>query len=318
VDTDSAAAPRRRVAVIGGTGWIGRHACAAFAAAGYRVLVLARTPADPPAGHEFHRLDLGAVAPADLAELLAEAGVDAVVNTADATNTTDGWARTDAELEHYNVVAVRRLTEAVAALPGRPRLVHLGSIHEYGPVARGTRVHEAVPTRPVGAYAHSKLAGSRAVLDAAAAGRVAGVVLRPVNVCGPHPAPDTFPGKLLRLFDTAARTGGRVPVTIADAVRDWVDVRDVAAAVVCASTAPDAAGAYNIGSGTAVPMREFIGLLAAVAGLGPDRIEERGPAPAGTTGRWIQADVTAAARDLGWRPRTGLRTSLADMWAARG
>lgn len=306
----------RRVAVIGGTGWIGGYVCRAYAAQGDDVVVLARGAAGRAGRYAHRRLDLGAVAPGELAELLEAEGVRAVVNTADATNTTDGWDRTDEELEHYNVRAVEGLVAAVEAVPWRPSLVHLGSIHEYGPVEAGARLDENAATRPVGAYARSKLAGSAAVLEAARSGRVDAAVIRPVNVCGPHPAPDTFPGKLARMLDEAHRTGGPVEVTVADAYRDWVDVRDVAEAVVRAGAAPAAGWAFNIGSGRPVHMRAFITAAAAAFGLPPERIAERPTGAGGSTGGWIQADTSAAERTLGWRPRIGLEESLADMCAA--
>ena len=47
-----------------------------------------------------------------------------------------------------------------------------------------------------------------------------------------------------------------------DAVRDFVDVDDVAAAVIAAATCPlPAHGVVNVGSGTAVSARELVGTL---------------------------------------------------------
>ncbi|MFD8225632.1 hypothetical protein ACFV16_15845, partial [Streptomyces massasporeus] len=50
--THRPADPRRRVAVLGGTGWVGRHVCAALAGRGGDGRGGARPPAPPhPAGH---------------------------------------------------------------------------------------------------------------------------------------------------------------------------------------------------------------------------------------------------------------------------
>lgn len=306
----------RRVAVIGGTGWVGRHVSEAFERHGHEVLVLARGAAPWTRGLRFRALDLVAAPVRELVETLREEQVDVVVNATDGANARDGWKRTEAEFTAANVDAVRRLVEAVATLPGRPRLVHIGTVHEYGPVEAGVLLHEAVEPRPANAYARTKLAGSRAVLDAAREGAVDGVVLRLANACGPHPSPASFPGMLLRLFRDAA-AGGEAVVRVTGAQLDFVDVRDAADAVLRAATAADAVGrAVNIGSGVAVPVRTLVAMMVAVTGVPSDAVrEDRGPATR-LGGDWVRVDNRLAARLLGWRPRFSLEDSLRAMWRA--
>jgi nucleoside-diphosphate-sugar epimerase len=142
-----------------------------------------------------------------------------------------------------------------------------------------------------------------------------GVVLRLVNVCGPDASPDSLPGKLVRLL----RAGGEPTVTITDARRDFVDVRDVVDAVVTAAEAPAAPGrVFNIGSGVTVEIGRLVRMLAAEAGLPPDRLTVHSGAVSSVGGEWTQADITLAGQLLGWRPRIGLRESLRDMWQAAG
>jgi nucleoside-diphosphate-sugar epimerase len=299
-----------RVAVLGGTGWVGRHACALFAEHGHDVLAVARNPGS---AHRFFALDLAGAPAAVIEELLRSQRVDVVVNATDSTNTTDGWDRTEAEHARTNVAMVERLVAAVGALPWPARIVHMGTIHEYGPAPVGTAIAEAYPTSPVNAYARSKLAGSSAVLAAARSGAVDGVVLRLVNLCGPDPAPDSFPGKLIRLFRAAG--AGPATVTVTDARRDFVDVRDVAHAIALAAEEPAARGqVINIGSAAPVEIRELVRMLAAEAGFGPGRLTLHNGQVASVGGEWTCADITLAERLLGWRPKIGLRESLRDMW----
>jgi nucleoside-diphosphate-sugar epimerase len=295
-----------RVAVLGGTGWVGRHVCAAFTQRGREVLAVARTDAPHLSAHRFLPCDLAAASTGSMAALLRSERVDIVVNATDSTNTKDGWDRTESEHREVNVAVVERLLAAAGALPWRVRIVHLGTIHEYGPVPPGTAIGESRPTRPATSYARSKLAGSQAVLRA---GAVDGVVLRLVNLCGPHPSPDSFPGKLLRSL-----RGGATEVTIADAKRDFVDVRDVAEAVVRAAAAPTVRGVVNIGSGVPVEIGELVRMFLAEAGATGVEIR-RGPVRS-LGGDWTQADITLARTLLGWEPRIGLRHSLRDMWQA--
>ncbi|MDA2813260.1 NAD(P)-dependent oxidoreductase [Nocardiopsis sp. RSe5-2] len=305
------------VVVLGATGWVGRHVVAACAARGRPVLAVARGPAEHMRGHPFHPMDLAAAGPGEVGALLRGADARVVVNAVDAANARDGWDRSEEDLRAANVGAVRTLLEAAADQPRPPRLVHLGTLHEYGPAAPGTAVDERTPPRPANAYARSRLAGSREALAAAREGRADAVVLRLANVCGPHPSPASFPGLLLRLFREAA-AGGRPALRVADARRDFVDVRDVAEAVLRAAEVREASGhAVNIGGGRAVPITEAVALMAAVAGLPRGAVAEE-PAPvAGLGGDWSLADVRLAGTLLGWRPRTTLEESLRAMWRAQ-
>ncbi|MFD9888467.1 NAD-dependent epimerase/dehydratase family protein [Amycolatopsis sp. NPDC059027] len=305
-----------RAVVLGGTGWIGRHVCDVFARRGYEVLTVARNPASHVAAHRFHRLDVAAAPAGVLTELLRRARADVVINATDAANATDGWAHPEEALRRFNVGVVDRLVTAMARLPWRPRLVHLGTIFEYGPVPDGALMHEALEPAPVGAYARTKLAGSAAVLDATREDVIDGVVLRIVNVCGPHPSPAAFPGKLLALVRAAAATGGDVELAIADSRRDFVDVRDVAMACLLAAESAVTGRVVNIGSGVAVELREFVELFVTTAGLPPDVLKGRtGPVPSLGTG-WSRADIRLAAELLSWRPTVGLPESVRDTWEA--
>lgn len=307
-------ATEHRVVVLGGTGWVGRQVCARFTRLGHHVVVVARHPGREVPCHEFVPLDLTAAGTARLGEVLRETAADVVVNATDGANANDGWDRSDADLKRSNVDLVDTLLDAIARSPRRLRLVHVGTIHEYGPVPAGTVIDESVPPRPVTAYARTKLAGSTAVLEATASGRVDGVVLRAVNVCGPWPSSASLPGKLLTMLNEAARTG-RMPIAVAPASRDFVDVRDLAAAVQKAAERPGTAGVFNIGSGVAVPLRRLVALFVTGAGFPESIIEEdRAGTVTSLGGAWTLAGIRRARQELDWVPRITLADSLREMW----
>ncbi|PXX59782.1 nucleoside-diphosphate-sugar epimerase [Nocardia tenerifensis] len=298
--------------VLGGTGWVGRSLCAALSERGTRVVAVARGRTEGLACDRFVSLDLATTPAATTAALLGEESADLVVNATDAANATDGWDRTEAELVRANVSLVEQVLHAVRAQPRPVRLVHIGTMHEYSPVEFGTPIDESMPCAPESAYARTKLAGSQAVLDAARAGAVDGVVLRSVNVCGPHPSPASLPGKLVALL-----AEGAVRLPIADAHRDWLDVRDLAGAVVAAGQRPGVTGVVNIGSGRAVPLRDFVHTFVREAGFPPSVVHNTATEVHSYGGSWLQADIRKAAEVLDWKPRWTLRESLKDMWAAR-
>ncbi|MDW3848655.1 NAD-dependent epimerase/dehydratase [Micromonospora sp. BRA006-A] len=301
-----------RVAVMGASGCVGRQVCAAFAHAGHPVVAVSRRPASHLAAYRFRSLDLASVPPERLARVLDEERCDVVVNV------TGGWGSTPEAMRHDHIGLTGRLVRAVAAAGRGPRLVHLGTIHEYGPVPDGAVIDESVPPAPVTEYARTKLAGSRSVLDATARGEIDGVVLRAVNLCGPYPAEPSFPGFLLRRLRAAAAGDDVLELTVASAHRDYLDVRDAADAIRRAATTDAAVTGQvvNIGRGEAVPMRELVRMAVAAAGIPSARVRLVAQPVDSKGGDWTLAGIRRAEQLIKWRPRIGLAASLSAMWGS--
>ncbi|MFI2431148.1 NAD-dependent epimerase/dehydratase family protein [Streptomyces sp. NPDC018693] len=303
----SAALPPRRVAVLGGTGSVGRQVCAAFAGQGHEVTAVARRPASYPVPYRFVPLDLVTAGGAGLAAVLSRERIDTVVNA------FTGWGPDEAEMRLLNVRPVEHVVDALRRLPGRPRLVHVGTLHEYGPVPEGSSLHEGLTPAPESLYARVKLAASATVLDAAGPNGVDGVVVRLANTLGPYPASETFLGSLARRLRDPGRSGV-IELSISDARRDYVDVRDAAEAIVRAAVLPAVPRVLNIGSGTAVSVRSLVGELLRAGGLPADTVKETGDAVNSHGGDWTRADISLAGSALGWRPRFTVAESMVAMW----
>ncbi|MFE9674858.1 NAD-dependent epimerase/dehydratase family protein [Streptomyces sp. NPDC006259] len=296
-----------RIAVLGASGCVGRCVSAALTREGHEVLAVARRGGPAVADHVFAGLDVAAVPPAELARLFARHRVRAVVNA------TGGWGTTEEEMRYAHITLVDRLLQALTLMEDRPRLVHLGSVHEYGPVPEPLSVDEDHVPRPTTMYARTKLAGSELVLDSTRSGRVDGLVLRPVNVCGPRTTPASFLGAVVGRL-RAADPANPVTLRVADARRDFVDVRDLAEAVVLAVASPATGRVVNIGRGEATAMRELVELLAAAAELPPGSLRiEDGPIDS-KGGNWTRADIRLAGRLLGWKPRIPLAEAMRATW----
>ncbi|MER7879460.1 NAD(P)-dependent oxidoreductase [Streptomyces solisilvae] len=298
----------RKAVVIGGTGFIGRHICRALAKRGYEVLAMARKPAEPIPGVAFLELDAVSAPTEDIVR--AAKSADLLVNAAG-----DSWQGDEANMTASHIPLVDRLVDAAAALPGRPRLVQLGSVHEYGPVPDGTAIAEDHPTAPRTPYARTKLVGSRIVLGAADAGRIDGCVLRVTNVCGPGTPRGSFLGGLAhRLRHTTE--DAPLALTLVDDRRDFIDVRDVAEAVALAASGPVTGRVVNIGQGGAFSMRELAWLLISASQVPARLVREESGAVHSKGGSWTQADIGLARRLMGWSPQVSLKESLHDLWAA--
>ena len=145
------------------------------------------------------------------------------------------------------------------------------------------------------------------------------MVLRVFNPVGPGAPAASLPGRLAAELRRALAHGTDVRLGPLDAVRDFVDARDVADAVLAAVTAGSLPHpVLNVGSGQGVPVRAMVCELVAASGY-PAAVREDAPGqPRSPDIPWQQADISRASGDLGWRPRHDLATSLADLWAATG
>ncbi|HEV2777948.1 MAG TPA: SDR family NAD(P)-dependent oxidoreductase [Actinophytocola sp.] len=144
------------------------------------------------------------------------------------------------------------------------------------------------------------------------------VALRYFNVYGPRM--DThglYTEVLIRWMERIAR--GEAPLIFGDGTQtmDFVHVHDIARANLLAARADVTDAVYNIASGTETSLRELADAL--LAAMDSDLVPEHGPARAvnGVTRRL--ADISAAERDLGWRPEINLADGLRDLvawWSA--
>jgi NDP-hexose 4-ketoreductase len=298
-----------RLLIIGAGGFLGQHAWQRARAAGAEVVTAGRSAL--PGSPRHQQIDLAGEDPARVAAMLAGLAPDAVVNCAGATaGGPDVLAAANINGTYTLVMAM-----LLAGLPAR--LVHLGSAAEYGPTEPGVPIIEQTPARPGGVYGATKLAGTRLVELAAAAGLDA-VVLRVFNPVGPGAPRSSLPGRLAAELHRARAHGIEVRVGSLDTVRDFIDVRDVADAVFAAVTAPALPHpVLNVGSGRWTPVRMMVKELVAASGI-TGTVCEDAPGPARSADiPWQQADITCASDDLAWRPSRGLTLSLADLWKAR-
>ncbi|WP_433226683.1 NAD-dependent epimerase/dehydratase family protein [Microtetraspora malaysiensis] len=312
--TEVRVSDRRRVLVLGGTGFIGKHVCAAFAEAGDDVLAAARRAA-PGAlpGVRVARLD--AADGAAITALLRVERPDLVVNAAGAV-----WDLDERKVLFSNVTLVQRLVAALAAHPRPISLVHLGSSTEYGPQPRGVPLREDTPARPVSQYARGKLKATEVVLRAFEESGLGGSVLRLCQVIGPGQPAQSLLGRVADALTACESRAVELTLGSLRDERDVVDVRDVASAVVSAAEmAPGPRRVVNIGRGTAVSVRYLVERLIAIARV-PATVHElehsRATRSAGIA--WEQTDVTAAREILGWTPRWPVDETLGALWRTAG
>ena len=270
----------------------------------------ARRPTTTEFEQAWRQLDLVEAGTTGLIQLLEDVRPTVVVNCA-------GRTRGDASaLVRANVVLVANLVAALRSVAPRAALVHLGSSAEYGAVSEGLPILESMSPAPVATYGLTKLAATELVLAGARADGLRAIVLRVFNPIGPGQPANTLPAAAALALREALRTRGAVTLGRLDDRRDFVDVADVASAIVSVSLSVDriVGPILNVGSGRATLARDLVATLADVAGYdGP--IEEAAVGSERSSGvPWQQADITAIGAAVGWRPQRDLRASAEALW----
>jgi nucleoside-diphosphate-sugar epimerase len=301
------------VLVLGANGFIGSHVVAAMSRLPDMEVVGAGL-GTPLAGLEGRWLDVDLLTDDD-ARLVTElrAARPAVV-----VNCTGASVGATADLVRLNVLVTDRVVEALARSGLGTRLVHFGSAAEYGPGPVGQPVSESACARPVSPYGIAKLAATQIVLAASDRGREA-IVLRVFNALGPSMPPSSLPGAALRRLEEAVSTASsRIELGPLGSVRDFVDVRDIGAAVVAACRVPILdAPLVNVASGTGHAARELVAELARAMGFGGEIAEGAAGSPRSSDVPWQVADVSLARRVLGWHSVHDLRSSVELMTGGR-
>ncbi|MCB1005925.1 MAG: NAD-dependent epimerase/dehydratase family protein [Acidimicrobiales bacterium] len=293
-----------RIAVTGGTGFVGANLVRRLLGDGHEVHLLVRP------GHHRWRLDdvagdlrwraIDLAHRDELATLVRVLEPEQVFHLA--AHGAYSWQTDHGEIFATNVVATDHLLAACRAA-GVPTLVHAGSSSEYGAVDHAPSEGEAV--RPNSYYALTKAWATLAVQHAGY------TAVRLYSVYGPWEDPR-------RLVPTLVEHGleGRLP-PLADpsTARDFVHVDDVVEALVRAAAAPPPPGGepgpiYNIGTGTQTTLREAVEEARRLLGV---EAEPRWAtlAPRGwDTDVWV-ADPSLARERLGWRATLAFDEGLA-------
>ena len=305
----------RTVLITGITGFAGSHLAERFLTLGALVHGIAHE--DPPFPHlaavadrvRVHRgniLDIAAIS-----ATLDAARPEAVVHLAAQAVPTLA-ARDPVSAVRVNVLGTATLLAALDAHPD-VRLVMASSADVYG-APDSQLVDETAPLRPANVYAATKVASEALVREFGDRRGVATTVLRPANQIGPRQHPGLAASAFAKQIAEAEAGIAEAVVKhgVLDARRDFLDVRDMAAAYVLATDLTEAGAAvYNVGSGQAVPVAEILETLIGLARvpvraeLDPERVRSGEPTA-------FALDAGRFRLRTGWAPRIDLRTSLGD------
>jgi dihydroflavonol-4-reductase len=246
--------------VTGATGHLGGNLVRALLARGDGVRALVhRRPGDALAGLDVETVAGDVRNPADMER--ACSGIDVCYHLAAVISIAGSKG---GRVSSTNVDGVRTVAGA-ARRAGVCRFVHVSSVHAYdldveGPLDEsGPRAKDTDP-----AYNRAKRDGEAALREEIAAGLPA-VIVNPSGVLGPG---DFEPSRMGRFFLALARR--RIPALVEGGF-DWVDVRDVVAAILAAARHGRVGDNY-LATGRWASIRQLAQMAASHTGVPPPRL----------------------------------------------
>jgi NAD dependent epimerase/dehydratase len=212
--------------------------------------------------------------------------------------------------DFFEVNVLGSLNVAQASLAaGVHRVVHTSTSEVYGS-AQQVPITETHPLEPQSPYAASKLAADKLMDSWRRSFGLPVVVLRPFNTYGPRQSARA----IIPTIISQALAGDTLRLGSLHPRRDLTFVRDTAAGMLAAATAPDAVGqTIQLGTGEAVSVRQLVELVGEVMGkeLHPV-LDEARVRPANSEVELLLSEPARARDVLGWEPRVALRDGLAE------
>lgn len=283
----------RRVLVTGAAGFLGGRLAARLAAAGADVGGVSRRRRTARPELRWWRADLGDLAATR--RVVRAARPEIVYHLAGHVSAAPGVELVVPTFRSLLAGTVHLLT-ALTDSPCR-RIVVVGSLTEPG--ARGGNPSPGSP------YVAAKWAASAYAHMFHLLYALPVVVVRPGMAYGPHqPA-----GKLVPSVIHAALRGESPALASGRLRADWVYVDDLVAGLMAAGRRSGITGrGVDLGSGRQITVRHLVRTLLRLMG---DPVRPRWGARADRPSEVVRAaDLRAAARILGWRPRVDLETGL--------
>jgi GDP-4-dehydro-6-deoxy-D-mannose reductase len=219
------------------------------------VLGIGRRSKAPSGDLQYHQIDLSHKK--QIAKFLSQQKPDFIFHLA------GGRAGEASELFNDNVTTTINLFESIRLIKNyHPRVIVTGSAAECGDVPGARRpILENAPSHPAGLYGWIKLLQTQAALYYASLGEDI-IIARLFNISGPGIRPDMaagrFANELVRLEKSTSKV---LNVLNLGGVRDFLDIRDICAALIALSVKGKKGEMYNVCSKQGIMMREFLKVM---------------------------------------------------------
>ncbi len=248
-----------------------------------------------------------------LGKAVREAEPEVIYHLAGVASVGQSWKNMDETLRVNAVGLVNLVFSGREA--GEPAILVVGSGEMYGLVEEGRQpIGEEEPLRPVNPYALSKVWQEQAARYFADVYRYPLYLTRPFNHIGPRQSwrfvCSDFAGQLARI--EVGRAEPVIKVGNLSARRDFLDVRDVAAAYRLVVRAGRPGVPYNIASGRPRSIREVLDMLLGLC-RAEVRVSEEAERLRPVDIPLLSGDGGRLRLETGWAPSRELKDTLADL-----
>jgi nucleoside-diphosphate-sugar epimerase len=289
-----------RILLTGASGFVGGAVLRALSQRGVETVALSRRA--PTVAEDYVWRDVDLMQPPAVAAALNAIRPDAIIHLAWIVEHGAFW--TSATNLDWITASCRLALSGRAA--GVQRFVGVGTCFEYDCTASHICREDGTPLRPTLLYGVSKDAARRVLSALALSHDFEFAWARLFFLYGPG----ENPRRLVPSIARALAAGQLAECSAGRAVRDYMDVRDAAEALVALALSP-ITGAVNIGSGEGNSVRRIVQILGRVAGrselLRVGALPDREGEPAR-----IVADITRLRDEVGHRTGRPLEDGLAE------
>jgi GDP-4-dehydro-6-deoxy-D-mannose reductase len=309
----------KKILVTGASGFVGRHLILSLRSQNAQAEIIATSRmggTDPDLG-KIERLNV--TDEIAVGDIIRRVRPTHVVHLAGMAAIPSAMAQPDAAW-HLHLFGTLNLGQAITLYVPGCVLIHAGTGQVYGASAKsGLPLDESTLLAPTDTYTASKAAGDLA-LGAMAEHGLRCIRFRPFNHIGPDQAEDfvvaSFAMQIARI-----RAGHQRPLLLVgnlNAARDFVDVRDVAAAYALAVERAEeipSGSIFNLASGVAHRIQDVLEKLIALAGVhitieGDPRRMRVSDIPV------FVGNAQRARTVLGWEPKISFDQTLNDILSA--
>jgi UDP-glucose 4-epimerase len=315
--------------ITGGAGYIGTHVADLFIASGKDVVLLDSLYQGLESRVDYLRTKHAIDIPLEVIDIRNYAAVDAllaahsftgIIHTAALKAVGESMEKPD-EYQEVNYTATVELLEA-AKRHSVTRFIFSSTAAVYGSPDSMDPCREDSPTAPISPYGSSKLMAESKVTEFISIPGNHGSSLRFFNVVGSansalldNSVENLVPIVINRIKSGQAPViyGNDYPTVDGTCVRDYVDVRDIAAAHLVIADATTAVPAtMNIGTGNGASVREIVQFVI-------DAMDRKEITPVDTDRRagdpaFLYADVSLAKSAMGFTSRYSLKKSVESLF----
>lgn len=315
--------------IIGGSGFVGSYLAEHLHRLGHEVMAtrMPHSPADMWTAKDEKAAGYGAVYDLDIldkeavAALLDQIKPDLVFHLAAQSSVAASWKDPQLTID-VNIKGSTNVLDALRCLKKKPKILLVGSGEEYGKVSKEeVPVKETHAVMPGNIYAATKACQNSIGTIYAQAYGLETVMVRAFNQIAPKQHPMYVASDFCR--QAALIEAGRKEAVIRtgnlEARRDFTDVRDTVRAYALLAQMGHAGETYNVGSGSAVSIREVLQLVLDNARVPiQTEVDKEKLRPADTP--VMEADITKLQALTGWKPQITLEQTIQEMledWRAR-